>query len=160
MISIKGSSCSQAPLKANILPCRIKYTGPASSSRRLWNPVSEPAKETKDGNTGAETHTSYFRGRKLAGTKLVVPEGYQGRVLNAPSNEPLTGNQKRELLYQEDDEDDGDIEESTLWTTASSFSEIMVWGHELAVDGTQDGVVKGLEEWIGMSKILNGYEGA
>ncbi|KAK6544575.1 hypothetical protein TWF694_001263 [Orbilia ellipsospora] len=160
MISIQGSNSSEKPLKANILPCRIKYTGPAASSRRLWNPISEPAKDTKDSNTTVETHTSYFRGRKLAGTKLVVPDGYQGRVLNAPSNELLTGNQKREILYQDDEEeDDGEIEEATQWTTASSFSEIMVWGHELAVDGTQDGVIKGLEEWMEMSNTLNGYEG-
>ncbi|EPS36078.1 hypothetical protein H072_10496 [Dactylellina haptotyla CBS 200.50] len=160
MISIRGPDASKAPLEANILPCRIKYTGPASSSRQFWNPTSEQAQEANDGTPGGETHTSYFRGRKLVGTKLVVPDGYQGRVLNPPSNEPLTGNQKREVLYQDDEDDEGDeIEEAAQWTTESSFSEIMVWGHELAVDGSQDGVVKGLEEWMGMSKILNGYDG-
>ncbi|KAK6531195.1 hypothetical protein TWF281_008020 [Arthrobotrys megalospora] len=156
MISIKKQTSSETPSKANILPCRIKYTGPTSSSRQLWNPTTQPARQ--DDNASVESHTSYFRGRKLAGTKLVVPDGYQGCVLDAgAANPPLTGNQKREMLYQDDEEDGGDIEESAEWTTAASFGEIMVWGHEIAVDGTQDGAVRGVEEWMGMAKILNGY---
>ncbi|KAF3218069.1 hypothetical protein TWF679_001479 [Orbilia oligospora] len=154
MISIKSSS--NAPeAKANIIPCRIKYTGPASSSRQLWNPTSQ----TSTDPTPVETHTSYFRGRRLVGTKLVVPDGYQGRVLSSPnsSSAPLTSNQKREVLYQDDDEqsDEADTEESTQWTTSASFSDIMVWGHEMVVDGTQDGVVKGIEEWMGMAQIVS-----
>ncbi|KAK6499782.1 hypothetical protein TWF481_010140 [Arthrobotrys musiformis] len=158
MISIKPPS-STTETKANILPCRIKYTGPASSSRQLWNPISTSQPAT-DSTPAAETHTSYFRGRKLVGTKVLVPDGYKGRVLIAPdSNAPLSGTQKKELLYQDDENDDeGDIEESSQWTTASSFSEIMVWGHEVAVDGTQDGVVRGVEEWMGMAQIMNGYD--
>ncbi|KAK6356239.1 hypothetical protein TWF718_000611 [Orbilia javanica] len=159
MISIKGSSSSSAAeAKANILPCRIKYTGPASSSRQLWNPTSQTATDPNS----AETHTSYFRGRKLVGTKLVVPAGYQGRVLvsadSADASLQSTGNQKRETRYEDDDQDDeADIEKSAQWRTESSFSEIMVWGHEIAVDQTQDGVVRGIEEWAGMAQILNGY---
>ncbi|KAK6515314.1 hypothetical protein TWF506_007659 [Arthrobotrys conoides] len=172
MISIKKPTSSETPSKANILPCRIKYTGPASSSRQLWNPTTQPAASSSSdavvANPGdnakavVETHTSYFRGRKLVGTKLAVPEGYQGYILDAgtTSNPPLTGNQKREMLYQDNDEDEdeeGDIGGKVEWTTKASFEEIMVWGHEVAVDGTQDGVVKGVEEWMGMAGILNGY---
>ncbi|KAF3901511.1 hypothetical protein ABW20_dc0108153 [Dactylellina cionopaga] len=108
-------------------------------------------------DTPVETHTSYFRGRKLIGTKLVVPDGYEGRVLDGPpSNPPLTSGQQKETLYQDDEQDDDDdeIKEAAQWTTASSFSEIMVWGHEIAVNETQDGVVKGIEEWMGMSSIV------
>ncbi|KAK6363490.1 hypothetical protein TWF730_000922 [Orbilia blumenaviensis] len=156
MISIKKPTSPGTPSKANVLPCRIKYTGSASSSRQLWNPTTQPA--NPDNNASVETHTSYFRGRKLAGTKLVVPDGYQGRVLDAGSSTPLvTGNQKKEMLYQDDDEEGENIEESNEWATVASFNEIMVWGHEVAVDGTQDGVVKGVEEWMEMAKILNGY---
>ncbi|KAF3163718.1 hypothetical protein TWF788_001341 [Orbilia oligospora] len=174
MISIKKTASSETPSKANILPCRVKYTGPASSSRQLWNPTTQPATAASTAAAGVtanpgdnaevETHTSYFRGRKLLGTKLAVPDGYQGFVLDAgsASNPPLTGNQKREMLYQgdddgEEDEEDGDIQGKAEWTTKASFEEIMVWGHEVLVDGTQDGVVKGVEEWMGMAKILNGY---
>ncbi|EGX53471.1 hypothetical protein AOL_s00006g337 [Orbilia oligospora ATCC 24927] len=169
MISIKKPASSEIPSKANILPCRIKYTGPASSSRQLWNPTTQPAAaaaSTAAGdsanpgdNAKVETHTSYFRGRKLVGTKLAVPDGYQDA--GSASNPPLTGNQKREMLYQgdddEEDEEDGDIQGKVEWTTKASFEEIMVWGHEVLVDGTQDGVVKGVEEWMGIAKILNGY---
>ncbi|KAK6332391.1 hypothetical protein TWF696_003107 [Orbilia brochopaga] len=162
MISIKGPAQASPASKANILPCHIKYTGPASSSRHLWNPLSRES-QAEDGKPAVETHTAYFRGRKLAGTKLVVPDGYQGRVLTAPtqSQPPLTASQKRELLYQDDEQDDDneEIEEIAQWTSTSSFSEIMVWGHETLVDGTQDGVVKGIEEWMGVSQILNGYDG-
>ncbi|KAF3125877.1 hypothetical protein TWF569_010354 [Orbilia oligospora] len=171
MISIKKPASSETPSKANILPCRIKYTGLASSSRQLWNPTTQSATAgaaagvtaNPGDNAKAETHTSYFRGRKLVGTKLAVPDGYQGFILDAgsASNPPLTGNQKREMLYQgdddEEDEEDGDIQGKVEWTTKASFEEIMVWGHEVLVDGTQDGVVKGVEEWMGMANILNGY---
>ncbi|KAF3923985.1 hypothetical protein ABW21_db0202661 [Orbilia brochopaga] len=162
MISIKGPSASEAPSKANILPCRIKYTGPASSSRHLWNPLSKKAQEGDDSATPVETHTAYFRGRKLTGTKLVIPEGYQGRVLSPPAStdKPLTGHQKREILIQDDEnsgDEDQEIQETAQWASNSIFSEIMVWGHEVPVDGTQDGVVKGIEEWMEISKHLNGY---
>ncbi|KAJ6259283.1 hypothetical protein Dda_6182 [Drechslerella dactyloides] len=140
----------------------VETLSPASSSRHLWNPFSQPGPETDDGKPGPETHTAYFRGRKLVGTKLVVPDGYQGHILTAPTqSQPPTGSQKKEMLYQDDkqDDEDGEIEETAQWTSTSSFSEIMVWGHEILVDGAQDGVVKGLEEWMGTAQILNGYDG-
>lgn len=52
----------------NILPCRIHHDGLVESVDRYWAPVHE-----KD-----NTQTAYFRGRKLRGRRVVLPEGYQG----------------------------------------------------------------------------------
>ncbi|EWC45371.1 hypothetical protein DRE_00770 [Drechslerella stenobrocha 248] len=160
MISIQGTPSTTVASKANILPCSIKYTGPASSSRHLWDPTSQPSPETGANNPGAETHTAYFRGRKLAGTKITIPDGYQGHVLTT-SDLPPTGTHQREVLQIDDEQgeedESGEVAENAQWASASWFSDIIVWGHEVVVDKAQDGVVKGIDEWIGMSQILNGY---
>ncbi|KAF3935765.1 hypothetical protein ABW19_dt0210381 [Dactylella cylindrospora] len=156
MISIKNLDTTKAPSKANVLPCRIKYTGPASSSRYLWNPITTSDSSTEtDAPAKPEQHIAYFRGRKLAGTKLVLPEGYSGHIITTPSAGLPTSNQKRELLYQDDDQEiDLEEIETSEWVAESPFSEIMVWGHEVVVDDAQDGIVKGVGEWITMAGAI------
>ena len=53
---------------ANLLPCRIHHDGPVDAHHRYWK-----SETSVDG-----TKTAYFRGRKLQGLSVKVPDGYQG----------------------------------------------------------------------------------
>lgn len=74
MLAVKRSE--KTPTCAvNVLPCRIQHNGPVHASTRHWTPEI-----TSDGNQNS-TATAYFRGRKLNGRVLDLPEGYRGMYL-------------------------------------------------------------------------------
>jgi len=52
----------------NILPCKISFNGPVNASERYW--------AIKNDESGQKT--TYFRGRKLVGRDVSLPEGYSG----------------------------------------------------------------------------------
>jgi hypothetical protein len=77
---------------ANILPCKIQYNGPVNASRRHWAPEEKEEEANNNNNdktddvdmtnntsTSTSTSTAYFRGRKLYGKTVHVPEGYRGK---------------------------------------------------------------------------------
>jgi len=57
------------------LPCRIQTDGQAPVSDYFHVHVEK-------GTDGQETYSSSFRGRKLAGTKFVLPDGVHGVVMD------------------------------------------------------------------------------
>jgi hypothetical protein len=71
MLAIKKSEKSTSCV-ANVLPCRIQHNGPVNATTRHWTPES-----SSDG----QTNTAYFRGRKLNGKTVNLPEGYRGMFL-------------------------------------------------------------------------------
>lgn len=80
-------------------------------------------------------------------------------MIDAPIGPTLTTGQKREMLYQDDYDEDNEAEEEIIdsveWTSKATFDEIMVWGHEGVVDGQQDEIMKGIEEWIGIAPAVS-----
>lgn len=83
MLSIQKSIKRDDACTVNILPCRVHHNGPAKVTKRYWDPVAEKGTKSKlplgslltciDGSKVA-----YFRGRKLKGTSVRIPEGYKG----------------------------------------------------------------------------------
>jgi hypothetical protein len=69
MLAIKKSETNTTNCAVNVLPCRIQHNGPVNASTRLWTP-----QESSDG----KSHTAYFRGRKLKGRVVELPDGYIG----------------------------------------------------------------------------------
>ncbi|CAK9187154.1 unnamed protein product [Ilex paraguariensis] len=63
--------------KVHQLPCCIKYDGPCSVSD-YFKP-----KPTGIEVDGLKIEEAYFRGRKLQGTTIPLPEGYSGNLLLA-----------------------------------------------------------------------------
>ena len=53
-----------------------------------------------------------------------------------------------------DEEDDEEPEPVKILEQASTFEEIMVWGHD-QLPAPDDPFVKGLEEWIGFAEAIN-----
>ena len=70
MLAIHSTNADKQ-VTPNVLPCAIKHNGPVSAAERYWNPSTE-----QDGTT-----TAFFRGRKLRGKRIALPEGYEGAVL-------------------------------------------------------------------------------
>lgn len=72
MLAIKKSEKSAPTCAVNVLPCRIQHNGPVNATTRHWTPDVG-----SDGNQNTVA-TAYFRGRKLTGKVLDLPEGYRG----------------------------------------------------------------------------------
>lgn len=164
MLSIQPPTSSTKKATPNLLPASIKHNGPIPTSQRYWNPSSE-----EDG-----TKTAYFRGRKLRGRTVKVPEGYEGRVIQKteevlPSAQQPKQNGERDMAAElrrmeegdEDDEMEDGVQSASLeevdvkiMETTSMFDEVVVWGHEMLPDD-EDVYVKGLEEWIGFASAIH-----
>jgi hypothetical protein len=69
MLAIKKSENNTPSCAVNVLPCRIQHNGPVNASTRHWTPQA-----SSDG----KSNTAYFRGRKLNGTVVSLPDGYTG----------------------------------------------------------------------------------
>ena len=142
MLAIQSTSTNKS-VTPNILPCTIKHSGPVSSDPRYWNPSTE-----QDG-----TSTSFFRGRKLRGKKIPLPEAYQGVVLQktdkkviAKPSIPLPG------IEAEDANAPKEID-TMIMDQHATFSDVIVWDHE-AVPASDDVYVKGMEEWIHFAEAV------
>lgn len=163
MLAIQKSA-STPNATPNILPCSIKHNGPIPTSRRYWSPAPE----------ANGTNTAYFRGRKLRGRTVKVPEGYEGvvlqkteRTLSASSEKQAGRGALAEQLrrMEEGDEDDemdlvadvGQEAEVKVMETKGRFDEIVVWGHEMVPD-EEDVYVKGVEEWIGFAEAMHAQD--
>lgn len=85
MLAIRKSRAENQNCTPNLLPCKINHDGPVNASERYWKP------EAGEGTTGSPisssttsliiadgSQTAYFRGRKLEGKAIKVPEGYRG----------------------------------------------------------------------------------
>lgn len=132
----------------NLLPCGVRHNGPVNASERYWKPETE-----SDGSS-----TAYFRGRKLCGKTLKLPNGYDGVVLESSDQrivQPL--NQPFEVPVDEDD-DRTPIPQNTVETRVMNqkahFDEIVVWGHE-ALPQNDDEYVKGMEEWVAFAEAVS-----
>ncbi|TIA74090.1 ribonuclease H1 small subunit [Aureobasidium pullulans] len=146
--SEKSTSCV-----ANVLPCRIQHNGPVNATTRHWTPES-----SSDG----QTNTAYFRGRKLNGKTVNLPEGYRGAILQKtntilpPTITPSTS------TSLEDEEDASSSLSSTPETKilqeVATFDKIVVWGHEVQPDGQEDVYVRGVSEWIGLATAMNSFD--
>lgn len=92
--------------------------------------------------------TAYFRGRKLHGRAVTIPEDYRGVL--AQKQESAPGNEAEKL---EDDQAESldDTQEGKLQVTGE-FQDIMVWGHESVADPSSDHHIRGMEEWMEVSK--------
>lgn len=98
---------------------------------------------------------AYFRGRRLKGRPVRVPEGYRGVVVREVEGgvEKLgkDGAIEEENLeehdrVEEEEEEEGEDEVKALGEVAR-FEELVLWGHE-TIPEDDHVFVKGVEEWI------------
>ncbi|BCR94127.1 ribonuclease H2 subunit C [Aspergillus luchuensis] len=126
----------------NILPCRIHHDGPVDTLGRYWKPTTDE----KDQNL----QTAYFRGRKLRGRRVAIPEGYEG-VIATPTDRTMPATRTSA---------DVEVEEVTpeepvkILEKQGTFDEYVVWGHEF-VPAADETFVKGVEEWIKLAEVMH-----
>lgn len=110
--------------------------------------------ETDTGAKQSETH-AYFRGRRLHGTTLKLPEHYTGAIVQT-TEKSLPHNGKR---AGDDEEDEEEHIEVKIAETLGEFDEVVVWEHGGVVDEKEDVYVRGVREWIGFAEAMHGvYE--
>ncbi|KAI9647166.1 hypothetical protein NHQ30_003549 [Ciborinia camelliae] len=168
MLAIRAPSkqSSSKPTKTytpNLIPCRINHTAPIKIEKRYWEP-----KVLKNGNgKGKEELVTYFRGRRLIGRTLQVPDGWRGVVLKIgeeimPRERESTveGGRREddgENVDEDEDEEEKEIE-TKIVEEEGTFENLTVWGHECLVDASGDMVVRGMEEWMAWAGAIHGCE--
>ncbi|KIJ55519.1 hypothetical protein M422DRAFT_199768 [Sphaerobolus stellatus SS14] len=179
-IVLQGSSSPLSDVDAHLMPFHINHTGPASLSTYFLVKPSTPASEEPNEDTVLQRvksrFTAAFRGRKMHGLKVDVPEGYTGIILEATGegSSTVTAIQKRPVSPKkstirggrttrgsrtmEDDADDDDFEAEemrdedtagpirTLHATGK-FTSFILWNPDVEVDEGQDEYLRSLTEY-------------
>ncbi|KAJ3495335.1 hypothetical protein NLG97_g3465 [Lecanicillium saksenae] len=115
-------------MTANLLPCRIQHDGSIDPVGAYWKPV-DCADNTKE---------AYFRGRRLQGKALPLPEGYRGLVVERTPDEL-----KKEKQLPSDATDENDDEVVAMETVGTmqatgEFDEMVIWSHESMASAAAD----------------------
>ncbi|KAK2975484.1 hypothetical protein RJ640_005793 [Escallonia rubra] len=119
------------------LPCCIKYDGPCSVSQ-YFKP--KPTGIEIDGLNVKEAH---FRGRKLQGTTIALPQGFSGFVIGKRNS---------------DGKKFSDLPEgnSNHWQMKAKFQDITLWNHDSLP--SQDDASFRTFHWFAVSKAnSHGY---
>ncbi|GER41002.1 ribonuclease H2 subunit C domain-containing protein [Striga asiatica] len=116
--------------KVHQLPCCIKHDGPTSVSH-YFKP-----KHTGMEVDGLKVEEAHFRGRKLHGTTVALPEGYSGFILGKKCHgkETSTGG-------------------SEYWETNATFQNITVWNHD-AMPSKDDAFLRAFH-WFSTANALH-----
>ena len=120
--------------------------------------MAESASGSRPPAAGTNNITPYeatFRGRRLLGRRVPMPDGYAGHIISLT---PGVGQCERGL-----DEDVGaEVEEQSLGNqlvALAQFDELLVWGHEQVPEEWNDPVVRSLGEWVAFAGRVNLVEG-
>ncbi|KAI9731371.1 MAG: hypothetical protein M1834_005276 [Cirrosporium novae-zelandiae] len=72
-----------------------------------------------------------------------------------PSDSIATGDNDDNELMNDDEEDDNEkkLEPTKVLSEATTFNEIMIWGHD-AVPEEHDPYIKGVEEWVAFAEAV------
>ncbi|OCK83612.1 ribonuclease H1 small subunit [Lepidopterella palustris CBS 459.81] len=145
MLSIQQSNGKSTKCTPNLIPCRLNHNGAVNASERFWKPETESNGE----------NTAYFRGRKLRGKNVKLPDRYRGAVLDITDKvAPQTGNENSNGSIDDQDEDNKPAEVKVV-EEVGCFDEIMIWGHESAPSATEDQYLKGIQEWIALAEAMH-----
>ncbi|KAF7547202.1 hypothetical protein G7Z17_g7883 [Cylindrodendrum hubeiense] len=128
---------------ANILPCRIHHNGPIDPISAYWKPTT-----ADDG-----TKFAYFRGRKLQGKVIRLPDQCRGVVVERKKDEePLA-----DVVDLVEEGDDPPERVGSMQVTAE-FDEMVVWEHENMNDSTGDPYIRSMEEWLQVADQIHSYQ--
>ncbi|KAL8508471.1 hypothetical protein ACS0TY_018919 [Phlomoides rotata] len=128
--SDKAAAAVDLTGKLHQLPCCIKYDGPT--------PVSHYFKPKPTGMEvdGLKVEEAYFRGRKLHGSTIDLPQGYSGFILGKRSHENGTNTANLEC-----------------WETNATFQNVTIWNHD-AMPSKDDAFVRAFH-WFTAANALH-----
>lgn len=111
--------------------------------------------EGEGGDTAAVADTnnitlyeSTFRGRRLLGRRVPVPDGYAGHII------ALTPDVEMEVGVEAEERPS-----RNQLVELAQFDELLVWGHDQVPEEGSDPVVKSLSEWVAFAGRVNLVEG-
>ncbi|KAI8172472.1 hypothetical protein K4K48_013229 [Colletotrichum sp. SAR 10_66] len=143
ILSIQSGDSSKSKAVANLLPCRIHHDGPIGEvDSSFWNPT-----KTDDGK-----NVAYFRGRKLHGTTVKLPEKYRGVVM-----EKSDKIENRQSEVEEEVEEEEPLVEVGAMDVKAEFDEMVIWGHEASAEAASDPYVRSIEEWLTVADQIHSY---
>ncbi|XAR56164.1 hypothetical protein NMG60_11036525 [Bertholletia excelsa] len=116
------------------LPCCIKYDGPCSVSD-YFKP-----KSTGIEVDGLNVEEAYFRGRKLQGTTIHLPQDYSGFILG------------KKNVYKGKASDQSEAD-SNCWKVNARFQSITFWNHD-SLPSQDDACLRSLH-WLTIAKALH-----
>ncbi|KAK3229498.1 hypothetical protein Dsin_001379 [Dipteronia sinensis] len=116
------------------LPCCIKYDGPCS--------VSDYFRPKPNGMEvdGLRVEEAYFRGRKLRGATVPLPDGYSGFVLGKESR----GKRKVSEMSEES---------SNCWEVNAKFDKLSYWNHD-TLPSKDDAFLRAFH-WFAVAEALH-----
>ncbi|KAJ2967431.1 hypothetical protein NQ176_g9663 [Zarea fungicola] len=148
MLSV-GQTENVRKVTANLLPCRIYHDGSIEPIGSYWKPS-----DTTNGSKQA-----YFRGRKLQGTALPLPDGYHGLVVERAADQL-----KIEATTSADGTNRNGADEVIALETVGTmqatgeFDEMVVWSHESMATAAADPYVRTIEEWLQTSEKIHSFD--
>ncbi|KAI8321198.1 hypothetical protein GQ54DRAFT_298149 [Martensiomyces pterosporus] len=122
----------------NLLPCSIKHDGPAKTSAYFL--VSQQ---------GDTTYEASFRGRRLCGRSVTLPDNYTGHVVL----ESVTSQEAQDTGAFEVDSPAPPPAEQRELRSVGQFSSLVVWEHD-RVPLDDDEFTSSLE-WIDVAKSIH-----
>ncbi|KAK5998119.1 DNA replication licensing factor mcm6 [Cladobotryum mycophilum] len=144
ILEIKRDQVSSKETTANLLPCRVHHTGPIDPVTAYWTP------EIGDD----EIKTAYFRGRKLKGKTITLPDQCRGVVLKRSGESP--GSEQEEV--EEEDGDEAGAPKVGEMQVMAEFDKMVVWSHENVTDSATDPYLRSVDEWLQVASQIHSYE--
>ncbi|KAL6201652.1 hypothetical protein ACLB2K_025364 [Fragaria x ananassa] len=120
--------------KVHLLPCCIKFNGPCDVSD-YFKP-----KPTGMESDGLKTQEAYFRGRKLQGANVPIPDGYSGFVLGKKSLDKRKASKISEG-------------NSNCWEINAKYKSITYWNHD-SVPSQDDAFLRSFH-WLAVAKTMH-----
>ncbi|KAI3506298.1 hypothetical protein L1887_28655 [Cichorium endivia] len=134
LAGVKSSSAVDLTDQIHQLPCCVKYDGPS--------PVSHYFKPKPTGVEvdGLNVKEAYFRGRKLQGTTVPLPDGYSGFVIGKKAS----GKRKASK---------DDVGPTASWEMNAKFQNITFWNHD-NLPSKEDAFLRAFH-WFDVAKALH-----
>jgi ribonuclease H2 subunit C len=155
------TSPGQKEVVTHVLPCQIAHDGPAKVDAHF-----KPRVDADD----ASLSTATFRGRKLRGRKVALPDNYRGilalmRLLIEgfvlQPVDPLVDTGRGDYgAVEDDEEDDEEGVKKVTWESTETFDGLTVWEHHGLPDEKQDHWIRAVQEWVVMANAVCGYSSA
>ncbi|KAJ2390613.1 hypothetical protein H4S02_001762 [Coemansia sp. RSA 2611] len=138
LVNLKGNDEAQTVDCLHLLPCAVKYSGPASTST-YFLPQQQPNL----------TYEATFRGRQLLGRKVHLPENYTGHIVvdSVATGEAGDSAFESEAL-------DVPAAEQRVISSAGSFDSLTVWEHDRLPIEDDDEFISTLE-WISVAASIH-----
>ncbi|ORY84350.1 ribonuclease H2, subunit C [Protomyces lactucae-debilis] len=141
---ILDTSSSAPPVQGSLLPCLVKYSGPAPVADH-FHPVEL---DQVAGEVAGPQKEAYFRGRRLLGSDVAIPTGYKAFVLDNSAQA-----QTQPMSRREEDEDEAELEEVRTFKVQAALSSLTCYGNANLPDPKAP--VNKIEAWLALSQVLH-----